>query len=44
MYAPGKPMPNDGDLVDLFGAYVPDPALREVILVRNAERLYRFGP
>ena len=42
MYQGGKPMPNDGDLVDLFGAYVPDPALREQILVTNAATLYRF--
>lgn len=43
MYQPGKPMPNDGDLVDLFGTYVSDPGLRETILVNNAARLYRFG-
>jgi predicted TIM-barrel fold metal-dependent hydrolase len=42
MYGPGKPMPNDGDLVDLLAAYVPDAALRERILVHNAVTLYRY--
>jgi 2-pyrone-4,6-dicarboxylate lactonase len=42
MYQAEKPMPNDGDLVDLLGAYVPDAALRERILVANAATLYRF--
>jgi predicted TIM-barrel fold metal-dependent hydrolase len=37
-----RPMPNDGDLVDLFNAWVPDPAQRRRILVDNPERLYRF--
>src|SRR5581483_3695725 len=40
MYQAGKPMPNDGDLVDLLGTYVPDGAVRERILVDNAARLY----
>jgi predicted TIM-barrel fold metal-dependent hydrolase len=35
-------MPNDGDLVDLFGLYVPDEALRKKILVDNPARLYGF--
>jgi len=42
IYQPGRPMPNDGDLVDLFGTYVPDPVLREKILVDNPAKLYRF--
>lgn len=42
MYQADKPMPNDGNLVDLFGEYVPDAALRERILVKNAARLYHF--
>lgn len=36
------PMPNDGDLVDLFGAWIADPGLREQILVDNPARLYGF--
>ena len=35
-------MPNDGDLVDLFAAMVPDPALQKAILVDNPARLYGF--
>jgi 2-pyrone-4,6-dicarboxylate lactonase len=35
-------MPNDGDLVDQIGAWVPDEAVRKRILVDNAERLYGF--
>jgi 2-pyrone-4,6-dicarboxylate lactonase len=42
MYQRSLPMPNDGELVDLFGAYVPDAALRERILVENAARFYRY--
>jgi 2-pyrone-4,6-dicarboxylate lactonase len=42
LYGPGKPMPNDGDLVDLLAAYVPDAALRERILVHNAVTLYHY--
>ncbi|MCC7272744.1 MAG: amidohydrolase family protein [Alphaproteobacteria bacterium] len=37
-----RPMPNDGDLVDLLLDWVPDAALRRRILVDNPERLYRF--
>jgi 2-pyrone-4,6-dicarboxylate lactonase len=43
MYQAGKVMPNDGDLVDFFGACVPDAGLRERILVHNAARLYRYS-
>lgn len=42
MYQPGRVMPNDGDLVDLFAEYVPDAAMRERILVHNAARFYRY--
>jgi predicted TIM-barrel fold metal-dependent hydrolase len=35
-------MPNDGDLVDLLGEWVPDAATREMILVSNPVRLYGF--
>ena len=35
-----KHMPNDGDLVDLFGLYAPDAAVREKIVVDNPTRLY----
>ena len=36
-------MPNDGDLVDQIAVWAPDQAVRERILVDNAERLYGFG-
>ena len=36
------PMPNDGDIADLLGAWVPDPALRKRILVDNPAKLYGF--
>jgi predicted TIM-barrel fold metal-dependent hydrolase len=35
-----KDMPNDGELVDLFGEICPDPAARARILVDNPSRLY----
>jgi predicted TIM-barrel fold metal-dependent hydrolase len=35
-----KHMPNDGDLVDLFGLYAPGAAVREKIVVDNPTRLY----
>ena len=35
-----KWMPNDGELVDLFAAAVPDDALRRKILVDNPAKLY----
>jgi predicted TIM-barrel fold metal-dependent hydrolase len=36
------PMPNDGDLVDLFARYAPDAAMRKRILVDNPARLFVF--
>ena len=38
-----KPMPNDGDLLDLLGDWVSDESLRRRILVDNPARLYDFG-
>ena len=35
-------MPNDGDLADVLGSWIPDAALREQVLVRNPAKLYRF--
>ena len=35
-----KDMPNDGELVDLFGEVCPDPSVRARILVDNPTRLY----
>ena len=35
-------MPNDGDLIDLFAAWVPDESQRRRILIDNPERLYGF--
>jgi 2-pyrone-4,6-dicarboxylate lactonase len=35
-----KDMPNDGELVDLFGEMCPDAALRARILVDNPTRMY----
>jgi len=37
-----KYMPNDGDLADMLGDWVPDEALRNRILADNAARLYDF--
>lgn len=37
------PMPNDGDLVDLFCVWVPDEAARKRIFVANPARLYGFA-
>jgi 2-pyrone-4,6-dicarboxylate lactonase len=37
-----KWMPNDGDLMDLFAAMVPDAAMQAKILVDNPARLYGF--
>jgi len=35
-------MPDDGELLDLLGEWVPDAATRQRILVDNPGRLYRF--
>jgi predicted TIM-barrel fold metal-dependent hydrolase len=35
-----KDMPNDGELVDLFGEICPDPKWRQKILVDNPTRMY----
>jgi len=35
-----KDMPNDGELVDLFGEICPDAALQQRILVENPTRMY----
>jgi 2-pyrone-4,6-dicarboxylate lactonase len=35
-------MPNDGDLVDLLPAWIPDEALRRKVLVENPVQLYGF--
>jgi predicted TIM-barrel fold metal-dependent hydrolase len=35
-------MPNDGDLCDLLSDWVPDPALRQRVLVDNPAALYGF--
>jgi predicted TIM-barrel fold metal-dependent hydrolase len=35
-------MPNDADLCDLFFNWVADESLRELILIKNPERLYGF--
>jgi predicted TIM-barrel fold metal-dependent hydrolase len=35
-------MPDDGDLANMFGQWVPDEALRKKILVDNPARLYGF--
>ncbi len=37
-----KPMPNDGDLLDLLARWVPDAPLRTRILVDNPAALYGF--
>jgi predicted TIM-barrel fold metal-dependent hydrolase len=35
-------IPNDGDLVDLLSAWIPDDALRRRVLVDNPSELYGF--
>lgn len=37
------PMMNVGDLLDLFGVWVPDATARRAILIDNPRRLYGFG-
>jgi 2-pyrone-4,6-dicarboxylate lactonase len=37
-----KFMPNDIDLVDLLEGWLPNEAVRELLFVTNAMRLYRF--
>jgi len=39
-----KDVPNDGDLVDAFCDWVPDPTVREQIFVTNPAQLYGFDP
>jgi predicted TIM-barrel fold metal-dependent hydrolase len=34
--------PNDGDLVDAFGDWVADPAMRRKIMVDTPAAFYRF--
>ena len=36
-------MPDDGDLLDLVAAFLPDESLRNQVLVRNPETLYDFS-
>ena len=38
----GKPMPNDGELLDKLAVWAPTEELRRKILVTNPERLYGF--
>jgi 2-pyrone-4,6-dicarboxylate lactonase len=38
----GMVMPNDGDLLDLLAAWVPDAAVRNRILTQNPKALYGF--
>ena len=37
------PMPNDGDLTDLLTTWLPDPVMRQRILVDNPVKLYGFA-
>jgi 2-pyrone-4,6-dicarboxylate lactonase len=37
-----KRMPNDGDLVDLLGEWIPDASTRRKVLVDNPAKLYQF--
>jgi predicted TIM-barrel fold metal-dependent hydrolase len=39
----GRPMPNDGDLMDAVAAWAPDAAVRRKILVDNPAKLYGFA-
>jgi len=36
-------MPNDGDLCNLLGDWIPDTALRKQVLADNPARLYGFA-
>lgn len=36
------PVPNDGELLDLFARYAPDEATRRQILVDNPQEVFRF--
>lgn len=38
------PVPDDADLLDIFLELCPDAGLREQVLVRNPDTLYRFDP
>ena len=38
-----RQMPDDGDLVDLLAAFVPDETVRNLVLVDNPTRLYDFA-
>jgi len=40
----GRQMPNDGDLFDLLGEWVPDAATRRAILVDHPRAVYGFTP
>lgn len=37
-----RPMPNDGDLFDVFAGWIPDAEIRRMILVENPAKLYGF--
>jgi 2-pyrone-4,6-dicarboxylate lactonase len=37
------PIPDDGQLVDLIAEFAPDKAARQMLLVDNPQRLYRFS-
>lgn len=37
-------MPNDGDLLELVGEWVPDPRQRKAVLCDNPAKLYGFPP
>jgi predicted TIM-barrel fold metal-dependent hydrolase len=39
-----KHMPNDGDLVDLIPAMIPDEKTQKMVLVENPQRLFGFPP
>tara|TARA_Y100001960_G_C14754489_1_gene870456 strand:- start:1092 stop:1793 length:702 start_codon:yes stop_codon:yes gene_type:complete len=42
-YFDASKMPNDGDLMNLLSAFVPNTAVRDKILVENAARLFGFN-